>query len=41
MISIVIISKDEASLDKTLTAVEHEARTLGEAAEIIVVDASQ
>jgi glycosyltransferase involved in cell wall biosynthesis len=41
MISIVIISKDEPSLDSTLTAVEAQARSLGEPAEVIVVDASE
>ena len=40
MISIVIISKDEASLDDTLTAVAAQVKTLGESAEIVVVDAS-
>lgn len=40
MISIVIISKDEASLDSTLTAVTAQAQALEESAEIIVVDAS-
>lgn len=40
MISIVIISKDDASLDETLTAVISQAEALGESAEIIVVDAS-
>ena len=40
MISIVILSKDEASLDDTLTAVTSQVKALGESAEIIVVDAS-
>ena len=40
MISVVIISKDEASLDDTLTAVTAQAKTLEESAEIVVVDAS-
>ena len=40
MISIVIISKDEPSLDGTLTAVTSQARALGEPCEIVVVDAS-
>jgi glycosyltransferase involved in cell wall biosynthesis len=40
MISVVIISKDETSLDDTLTAVTRQAEALGEAFEIIVVDAS-
>lgn len=40
MISIVIISKDEASLDGTLTAVTSQVKPLGESAEVIVVDAS-
>jgi GT2 family glycosyltransferase len=40
MISIVIISKDEASLDGTLTAVTAQAQALEESAEIVVVDAS-
>jgi glycosyltransferase involved in cell wall biosynthesis len=40
VISIVIISKDEASLDDTLTDVIRQARGLGESSEIIVVDAS-
>jgi GT2 family glycosyltransferase len=40
MISIVIISKDEASLDGTLTAVAAQAQALEETAEIVVVDAS-
>jgi glycosyltransferase involved in cell wall biosynthesis len=41
VISIVIISKDEASLDGTLTAVTSQARTLGAPTEILVVDASE
>jgi GT2 family glycosyltransferase len=40
MISIVIISKDEASLDTTLTDVTCEAEGLGEPCEVVVVDAS-
>jgi glycosyltransferase involved in cell wall biosynthesis len=40
MISVVIISKDEASLDDTLTDVAGQAQALGESAEIVVVDAS-
>ena len=40
MISIVIISKDEASLDGTLTAVTSQVKLLGESAEVVVVDAS-
>jgi glycosyltransferase involved in cell wall biosynthesis len=40
MISIVIISKDEESLDSTLTAVTAQAQALEESAEIVVVDAS-
>lgn len=40
MISVVIISKDEASLDGTLTAVTSQAEAFGESAEIVVIDAS-
>lgn len=40
MISVVIISKDEASLDDTLTDVEGEVDSLTEPSEIVVVDAS-
>jgi len=40
MISIVIISKDEASIDDTLTAVTSQVEALGESSEIVVVDAS-
>jgi len=40
VISIVITSKDEASLDNTLTAVTPQVEALGESAEIVVVDAS-
>jgi hypothetical protein len=40
VISIVIISKDEASLDTTLTDVTCEAADLGEPCEVVVVDAS-
>lgn len=41
MISIVVISKDEPSLDSTLSSVTSQADVLGESYEIIVVDASQ
>jgi len=40
MISIVIISKDEATLEGTLTDVIHQRGSLGESVEIVVVDAS-
>lgn len=40
MISIVIISKDEKSLDDTLTDVAYQAERLAEPSEIVVVDAS-
>ena len=40
MISVVIISKDEESLDKTVSDVGDQAGRLAEAAEIVVVDAS-
>ena len=40
MISVVIISKDETSLDGTLATAVCQARALGESAEIVVVDAS-
>jgi glycosyltransferase involved in cell wall biosynthesis len=40
MISVVIISKDEPSLDETLTDVAGQLATLAEAGEIVVVDAS-
>jgi glycosyltransferase involved in cell wall biosynthesis len=40
MISIVIISKDEASLDDTITDVVQQAQSLGESSEIVIVDAS-
>ena len=40
MISVVIISKDEAELDETLGDVESEVRSLSEPGEIVVVDAS-
>lgn len=40
MISIVIISKDEPTLDGTLTEVAAHAEKLGESFEIVVVDAS-
>ena len=41
MISIVIISKDEASLDQTLIDVGRQAQSLNEPSEIVVVDASE
>ena len=40
MISIVIISKDEPSLDDTLVSLPSQVAALGEPGEIIVVDAS-
>jgi glycosyltransferase involved in cell wall biosynthesis len=40
MISVVIISKDEAGLDDTLTGVTAQVAELGEPGEVIVVDAS-
>lgn len=40
MISIVIISKDEVSLDDTLSDIIGQGRDLGEPSEIVVVDAS-
>jgi glycosyltransferase involved in cell wall biosynthesis len=40
VISIVIISKDEASLNDTVTDVIHQAKGLQESSEIVVVDAS-
>jgi GT2 family glycosyltransferase len=40
MISIIIISKDEAALDDTATDVIRQAKDIGEATEIIIVDAS-
>jgi GT2 family glycosyltransferase len=40
VISIIIISKDEASLDGTLTDVASQAQTPGGSSEIVVVDAS-
>lgn len=40
MISIVIISKDEASLDDTITDVVRQSKGLNESSEILVVDAS-
>ncbi len=40
MISIVIISKDEAGLDDTLADVTRQAADLGEPCEVVVVDAS-
>lgn len=41
MISIIIISKDEGSLDGTLTDVASQAQALEESCEIVVVDASE
>jgi GT2 family glycosyltransferase len=41
MISIVVISKDEPSLDTTLTDLAAQAKALGQATEIVVVDASE
>jgi glycosyltransferase involved in cell wall biosynthesis len=41
VISVVIISKDEAGLDETLTAVAAQAAALDLPAELVVVDASQ
>jgi GT2 family glycosyltransferase len=41
MISIVIISKDEESLDETITEVSSQAEALEEASEVVVVDASE
>jgi hypothetical protein len=40
MISIVVISKDEPALDATLTDLAAQVGQLGQAAEIVVVDAS-
>jgi glycosyltransferase involved in cell wall biosynthesis len=40
MISVVIISKDEAGLDDTLTEVAEQAAALGQSWELVVVDAS-
>jgi GT2 family glycosyltransferase len=40
MISVVIISKDEVSLDDTLIDVIGQAKELGESSEIVVIDAS-
>lgn len=40
MISIVVISKDEPSLDGTLASLAEQVAALGEPAEVIVVDAS-
>jgi cellulose synthase/poly-beta-1,6-N-acetylglucosamine synthase-like glycosyltransferase len=40
MISIVIISKDEPSLDYTITDVIYQAKDLKESSEIVIVDAS-
>jgi cellulose synthase/poly-beta-1,6-N-acetylglucosamine synthase-like glycosyltransferase len=41
MISVVIISKDEPSIDGTLTDVVYQARGIQERSEVIVVDASE
>jgi GT2 family glycosyltransferase len=41
MISVVVISKDEAALDDTLTEVASEVNSLAEPGEILVVDASK
>jgi glycosyltransferase involved in cell wall biosynthesis len=41
VISVVVISKNEASLDDTLAAIEGQVGSLGEPAEILVVDASE
>jgi GT2 family glycosyltransferase len=41
VISIVVVSKDEPGLDGTLTDIAAQARLAGEAAEIVVVDASE
>lgn len=41
MISIVIISKDEPSLDATLTNVVRQAKDLAETCDVLVVDASE
>jgi glycosyltransferase involved in cell wall biosynthesis len=41
MISVVIISKDESSLDETLTDVAGQLATLAEPGEIVVIDASR
>lgn len=41
MISVVIISKDEPSLDDTLSHVTHQAKALDEPTEVLVVDASE
>lgn len=40
MISVVVISKDEAELDETLSDVEREVSSLAQPGEIVVVDAS-
>jgi glycosyltransferase involved in cell wall biosynthesis len=40
MISVVIISKDETGLDETLADIIHQAGSLDEPAEIVIVDAS-
>lgn len=40
MISIVVISKDEAALDQTLAAVQAQASVFAERCEVVVVDAS-
>lgn len=41
MMSIIVISKDEAALDDTLTAVIAQAAAVADPSEIVVVDASQ
>jgi cellulose synthase/poly-beta-1,6-N-acetylglucosamine synthase-like glycosyltransferase len=41
VISIVVISKNEESLDETLTDLIHQAESLKESSEIVVVDASE
>ena len=41
MISVVIISKDEPSLDETLTAVAEQLAASAEYGEIVVIDASE
>jgi GT2 family glycosyltransferase len=41
VISIIIISKDESSLDGTLTEVASQAEALEESSEVVVVDASE
>jgi glycosyltransferase involved in cell wall biosynthesis len=41
VISVVIISKDEASLEHTLVSVEEQVESLGQSCEVVVVDASE